>query len=154
MRKGALVGCRVTLRRNSLASFFDRISLTVPSREKLSPFNLSNRNQVRLNEEKTSLALDKQRGDSFRYTLQQAYRTSTLGARRSVSEAITFSELPLFPPFERAFGLHPDIHSVSFSVSFSSRPVEERFLHLRTVKLPILLFRGEVLRLNERLQSV
>ncbi len=138
VRKGALVGCRVTLRRKSLEAFFDTLSLTVPSREKISPLNLSGRNQSRLSSELALQALDKQWGDSFRYALQQAYRVSTLTSRRTVSESISLSELPLFPPFERAFGLHPDVQTVSISISLESRPVEERLAFFRTIKLPIL----------------
>ena len=106
--------------------------------EKLSPFTLSNRSHSRLLQELSAQNLDKHRGDTFRYSLQESCRVSTLTNRRAVSESITFSELPLFPPFERAFGLHPDIQNVTVSISLSSRPLEERLLFFRTVKFPTL----------------
>jgi large subunit ribosomal protein L5 len=37
VRKGRLVGCRVTLRRGSLFAFLDTLQLALPRREKLAP---------------------------------------------------------------------------------------------------------------------
>jgi hypothetical protein len=138
IRKGALVGCRVTLRGKALDSFLDTLSLIVPTREKLTPFYLSNRIQASIVKEGSFQLLDKQTGDAFRYSLQQTYRLSALTSRRTTSESFRLSELPLFPQFERAFGLHPDVQSLSISISLSSRPREERLLLFRTVKFPIL----------------
>jgi large subunit ribosomal protein L5 len=39
LRRGMLVGCKVTLRDNKLFDFFDNLSLTLPRMEKLQPLN-------------------------------------------------------------------------------------------------------------------
>jgi len=45
LRKGMMVGCKVTLRSNSLYDFLDSLQLSLPRMEKLRAIRLSNRNR-------------------------------------------------------------------------------------------------------------
>lgn len=56
----------------------------------------------------------------------------------SRTDAFSFGELVLLYPLERGFGLHPDIERLYLTLSLTTAPREERFLLLRTAKLPLI----------------
>ena len=113
MRKGRLVGCKVTLRKDSLYEFFDTLLLTLPRREKLYPFTL--------------------------FALNVSGQLKKKG-KRSASVFFRFGELVLFYPIEVGMGLHPDLSHLHRACDFSSLTVEERFFHLRAFSFPLALY--------------
>ena len=112
IRKGGLVGCRVTLRRSALTRFLDTLGLSLPRIERFAPprWTARLRSATTMREERLTSALR-----SFR-----------------------FSELVAFPPFERGLGIHPDVQTLQLSVQACTRSREERYFILRTAKLPVL----------------
>lgn len=112
VRKGRLVGCKVTLRKESLYEFIDTLLLTFPRREKLYPFTFS----------------------AFNLTGQLKKKIKQGG-----SVSFRFGELVLFYPIEIAIGLHPDLSYLHRACNFSSLTMEERFFHLRSFAFPLAL---------------
>lgn len=110
IRKGRLVGCKVTLRRESLHEFLDTFLLTLPRREKLYPFSI-----------KTSKKSRKRVGSQ-------------------IAVSFRFGELVLFYPIEVGIGLHPDFQYLQRNCKFNSITIEERLFHLRAFHFPINLF--------------
>ena len=109
MRKGILVGCKVTLRRHAVNDFIDRLSLTFARIEKFQP--------------------SKGFFDNF------FKKDVKLGAFNSHN--LTLNELPLFYPIELGLGRHIDVKQVQCSFHFSQYSLEERFFFLRHNKVPI-----------------
>ena len=113
MRKGILVGCKVTLRKTGKTDFIGLLNLTFPRIEKMVPATgiISNK-------------LAKQ---------QQAK-----GAiNENATFAIALSELILFYPIELGLGIHPDVRNVVVNFMFSSTSIEERYFFLRQAKVPV-----------------
>ncbi len=110
IRKGMLVGCKVTLRREALVAFFDTLRLTFPRMEKFQP--------TRWSKKITQRYLKK---------INSFYSFSLM-------------ELVRFHCIEFGIGLHPDLQKLNVSFYFNSLPIEERFFLLRSNKIPIILF--------------
>ncbi len=127
IRKGRLVGCKVTLRNSALFDFFDTLSLTLPRREKFQPANRSKEFKKLYgafsNQETTKFAIAP---------------TAKLNPSKNSSFGLTLSELVLFYPIEVGLGLHPDVQRVQVRFNFSSRSLEERFFLLRSAQLPVV----------------
>ncbi len=138
IRKGMLVGCRVTLRRTSLFSFFDLLSLAVPRREKLNPPSRSARRRSSFFSMLERRRIENDLLTQGRTPAQKRIQKSAFSRKRDRAELFSFNELPLFPPFEIGLGLHPDVQRVYVSISFSSRIMEERTILLRSAKLPLV----------------
>ena len=112
VRKGGLVGCRVTLRRRALVSVLETLGLSLPQMERFSPPRWT----ARL---RTGVANPLERSS------------------RSIL-AFRFGELVAIPPLERGLGLHPDVQTVHLSVRPQRRFREDAYFLLRTAKLPVL----------------
>jgi len=112
VRKGGLVGCRVTLRRRALVSVLEILGLALPQMERFAPPRWTAR-------------------------LRTGVMNSLERSSRSL-RAFRFSELVAVPPFERGLGLHPDVQTVYLSVRPQRRFREDAYFLLRTAKLPIL----------------
>jgi hypothetical protein len=112
VRKGGLVGCRVTLRRRALVSVLETLGLSLPQMERFSPPRWT----ARL---RTGVANPLERSS------------------RSI-RAFRFGELVAIPPLERGLGLHPDVQTVHLSVRPQRRFREDAYFLLRTAKLPVL----------------
>ena len=112
VRKGGLVGCRVTLRRRALNNFLETLGVSFPRIERLTPPRWTAR---------------------FRSAIP-------LGKGQMVASlsSFRFNELVAFPPLERGLGLHPDVHTRYLSVHARTRAYEELYFALRTAKLPVL----------------
>lgn len=116
IRKGRLVGCKVTLRREGLFDFIDTLSLTFPRREKFQP----------------SRWLLKQYKNVYSKTFSRKRRTV------QPSYALSLGELVYFYPIEFGLGLHPDVQRVEINFIFDSFSIEERYFLLRSFKIPVL----------------
>lgn len=117
MRKGILVGCKVTLRRESLNDFINRLSFTFPRMEKFQP--------------RTGY-------------ISKFYKKYTKQNRELINQnkinpgyRLTLGELVLFYPIELGLGLHPDVQRVTVNFRFESFSIEERFFTLRYAKVPV-----------------
>jgi ribosomal protein L5 len=109
VRKGMLVGCKVTLRSESLNNFINRLSFVFSRMEKFQPSNdFFIKNFV-----KKSVSYP-----NFRFNL---------------------GELVLFYPIELGLGLHTDIQQLQFNIMFNTFSIEERFFLLRYYKVPVLI---------------
>lgn len=116
IRKGRLVGCKVTLRKEGCDDFLNTLAFTFPRMEKRTPaqgliskFLSKSPAQVKLFTPKTN--------SNFNFTL---------------------GELILFYPIELGLGLHPDVRQVQVNFTFTSSSVEERYFFLRQAKRPVL----------------
>jgi hypothetical protein len=137
VRKGSLVGCRVTLRNQALLAFLDTLELSVPRIESLIPPSITARRQRRLEQDNTHKNILANRKSQGRRLAANSIELSARSTRRLSAEAFTFGELTLFAPFERGLGLHNDVQRFHFSLNVSSRPFEERLFLFRSVKLPV-----------------
>ncbi len=102
------MGCKVTLRRNAVTDFIDRLSFTFSRIEKFQPSKGFFHNY-------------------FKKNLKDAFNSHNL----------TLNELALFYPIELGLGRHIDVKQVQCSFHFSQYSVEERFFFLRHNKIPI-----------------
>ncbi len=123
LRKGRLVGCKVTLRSESLFAFIDSLSLTLPRREKFQPSR-----PQKLIELYNYFSKKGTTQTSVRYVKQHKVQTNY---------ALTLGELVLFYPIEVGLGLHPDVQRVQVQFIFSSLSVEEQYYFLRISKVPL-----------------
>ena len=112
IRKGRLVGCKVTLRKEALYDFFDTFLLTLPRREKLHPFNISS------GRPSLKLIKNQNKASSFSFRL---------------------GELVLFYPIEVTIGLNQDLQYRQRTSTFSTFPIEARYFHLTSFQFPIQL---------------
>lgn len=115
MRKGSLVGCKVTLRRHAFNDFLDTLALTIPRMEKFQPTR-----------------------HFFNKYLKKNYFNNIKVIRRVPNFTIILSELILFYPIEFGLGLHPDVQQLVANFIISSFSVEERFFLLRYNKIPVI----------------
>lgn len=109
IRKGRLVACKVTLRKENLFQVRDSFALSFSRREKLSAFPIKSGKKM---SNRGNLSL---RPTEFR-----------------------FGELVLFYPLELTRGLHPDLQYLHRSVTFNTLSIEERNFLLRSLHLPFL----------------
>ncbi len=112
IRKGRLVGCKVTLRKEALYDFIDTFILTLPRREKLHPFNITSGIP--------SLKIIKNQSKAASFTFR-------------------LGELVLFYPIETTMGLHQDLQYRQRTRSFSTFSIEARYFHLTAYQFPIQL---------------
>ena len=116
IRKGRLVGCKVTLRKESKFDFIGLIGLAFPRIEKRRP----------------SVGII---GNKAAKNSNISKRGPTLSVNSTFS--LKLSELILFYPIELGLGLHPDVRDVIVNLIFSSVSVEERYFFLRQAKIPV-----------------
>ena len=118
IRKGILVGCKVTLRNKGQYDFLNLLSFTIPRIEKLVPRSefISN-NRVKY------------------YQMVKQVKKPNLNVNTTF--ILTVSELILFYPIELGLGLHPDVRQVVINFIFSSTSIEERYFFLREAKVPV-----------------
>jgi hypothetical protein len=136
IRKGILVGCRVTLRKDNFFDFIDLLGRTIPRRESFKVPNTLTRFRSRIIAETTNDAVQKSLIQIGRRKSESQRRFSSSSIRHRAGENFVIAELPLFPPFEIGLGLHPDISFVNLSFNFTVRTVEERAFILRSIKIP------------------
>jgi hypothetical protein len=118
IRKGMLVGCKVTLRSSAKDNFINLLAFSFPRIEKFSPptgviaTNLLKYSQTEKRSQRPLISVN-----------------STF--------VITISELVLFYPIEFSLGLHPDVRQIVVNFRFSSSSIEERYFFLRQAKIPL-----------------
>ena len=112
IRKGRLVGCKVTLRREALRGFLDTLSLTFSRREKFQPT-------------RNFLSKVTKKLTQFPQKVEPTY-------------SLSLGELVLFYPIELGLGLHPDVQRVELKFNFTGLSIEEHFFRLRYFKIPVL----------------
>jgi hypothetical protein len=138
VRKGIRVGCRVDMKGRSIFEFLGVLSLTTSRIESLVARPLTSRLNGLVQSENERRHLAKSMQSLGRHGAKDFLRRSVFSSRRDTSEIFSFSELPLFPPFEIGLGLHADVVKFQLSFVFNTRAVEDRFFILRSAKLPIV----------------
>lgn len=130
IRKGRLVGCKVTLRGTGLSYFLDTLSLSLPRREKFQPANRTKELKKVYSLLSSNQGANSTKPTGFGSTKPLATKTNSFG--------LTLSELVLFYPVEVGLGLHQDVQRVQVRFLFSTLSVEERFFLLRSVQVPVI----------------
>lgn len=121
IRKGRLVGCKATLRKEGCNDFINTLSFAFPRIEKISP------------------AIARISGFMHKYSNQKKMQSSQLfHPKTNSSFTLTLGELILFYPIELGLGLHPDVREIVVNFRFSSTSIEERYFFLRQSKIPVL----------------
>ena len=118
IRKGRLVGCKVTLRGESLNHFINILSLVFPRIEKFQPSN-----------------------KFFNKAFSKAFTKS----KTFPNFIFNLNELVLFYPIELGLGLHTDIQQIQVNCIFNSSSIEERFFSLRYNKIPVLVLLYDII---------
>ncbi len=113
LRKGMLVGCKVTLSRDHFYSFFELLYLTFSRMEKFQPVVWSK----------------KYISNFYKYWKIK---------KQLPFFSLTLSELVLFYPIESCFGAHPDVQRVKIVFNFSTYSLEEQYFLLRFMKIPLI----------------
>lgn len=108
LRKGALVGCKVTLRDKNLAEFFDTISIALPRMENFKLLSLS-----KTKKSKSS----KKEGNAFSFPL---------------------NELVMFHTIELGLGINTEVRKADFQLSFSTYNKSEQIFLLTNSKIPVI----------------
>ena len=108
LRKGALVGCKVTLRKKNLTEFFDTISLAIPRME---TFKMLSMNKMKKNKG------SKNDMNTFSFAL---------------------NELVMFHPIELGLGINTEVRKADFQLSFSTYNKAEQIFLLTNSKIPII----------------
>lgn len=112
IRKGRLVGCKVTLRRQGLNDFLDTLTLTFPRMEKFQP--------------------------TRNFLGKATKKVMTFPRKYSPTYSLSLGELVLFYPIELGLGLHQDVQRFELKFIFKSLSLEEHFFILRYFKIPVL----------------
>ena len=121
IRKGMLVGCKVTLRKEGCDDFINTLAFTFPRIEKVSP------------------AIEMISGFRNNYRNQSKVQLSKqFHPKTNSSFTLTLGELILFYPIELGLGLHPDVRQVIINFMFNSTSIEERYFFFRQGKIPVL----------------
>lgn len=107
-----LVGCKVTLRKQALNDFIDRLALTFPRREKFQP--------------------------STNYLRKTTKKVLNNSRKYTPTYSMTLGELILFYPFELGLGLHADVQLLELKFNFNCLSIEEHYFLLRYFKIPVL----------------
>ncbi len=148
MRKGRLVGCKVTLRGEGLHDFLDLFILTTSRREKIGPsrgFIAKHiKNTVLNNVAREAKVAARAKAANLSTGLMSQTANGLIVPRKGdlpyefPSFALTLGELVLFYPVEVGLGLHPDVKRVRINFIFSAYSFEEQFFLLRHHKVPVL----------------
>ena len=129
IRKGRLVGCKVTLRKEGLDDFLNTLSLTFPRIEKRVPATGLVSNCI--SKYQSFIKLNKSiRGKSKNVS-------ALIPRKLSSSFSLALNELVLFYPIELGLGLHPDVRQVIVHFNFTTSSIEERYFFLRQSKIPV-----------------
>ena len=129
IRKGRLVGCKVTLRKEGLDDFLNTLSLTFPRIEKRVPATGLVSNFI--SKYQSFIKLNKSiRGKSKNVS-------ALIPRKLSSSFSLALNELVLFYPIELGLGLHPDVRQVIVHFNFTTSSIEERYFFLRQSKIPV-----------------
>lgn len=114
LRKGALVGCKVTLRRLNLASFIDSMAIALPRMENFKEITtiskLDSKNNFYKNDERGS-------------TIQKI--------------AFPLMELVMFHTIELGLGVNTEVRKVDIQFSFSSYNALEQIFLLTSCQIPL-----------------
>jgi len=108
LRKGALVGCKVTLRDKNLSEFFDTISIALPRMENFKLLSLS---KIKQNKNL------KKEGNTFSFPL---------------------NELVMFHTIELGLGINTEVRKADFQLSFSTYNKAEQIFLLTNSKIPVI----------------
>ena len=107
LRKGALVGCKVTLRKKNLSEFFDTISIAVPRMENFKMLSLAKSKRLKGSNNDAN---------TFSFAL---------------------NELVMFHPFELGLGINTEVLKADFKLSFSTYNRSEQIFLLTNSKIPL-----------------
>lgn len=107
LRKGALVGCKVTLRKKNLAEFFDTISIAVPRMENFKMLSLAKSKRLKGSNNDAN---------TFSFAL---------------------NELVMFHPIELGLGINTEVRKADFQLSFSTYNRSEQIFLLTNSKIPL-----------------
>ncbi len=114
LRKGALVGCKVTLRRLNLASFIDNMAIALPRMENLKEistiFKLHSKNNFYKNDE---------RGNTIKKL------------------SFPLIELVMFHTIELGLGVNTEVRKVDIQFNFSSYNALEQIFLLTSCQIPL-----------------
>lgn len=124
VRKGRLVGCKVTLRRDGQDDFRDLLFLTFSRREKFQA----------------------PRGILDKFFKQNSIKKGAFARQMKASQefksrpafSLSLGELVLFYPIELGLGLHADVQRVGVTFIFAASSIEERFFLRRFNKVPVI----------------
>lgn len=129
IRKGRLVGCKVTLRKEGLDDFLNTLSLTFPRIEKRVPATGLVSNFI--SKYQSFIKLNK----SIRGKTKNV--SALIPRKLSSSFSLALNELVLFYPIELGLGLHPDVRQVIVHFNFTTSSIEERYFFLRQSKISV-----------------
>lgn len=110
LRKGALVGCKVTLRKKNLASFLDNLAIALPRMENFQPFtniSLKHKNQAK----------------------------KELKPLHKISFFLT--ELVMFHTIELGLGINTEVRKADIQFSFSTYNDQEQIFLLTNSQIPV-----------------
>ena len=107
LRKGALVGCKVTLRNKNLHNFLDTIVLAFPRMENFKGITLVKTKKARLNKDKINIL------------------------------SFALKELVMFYPIELSLGINTEVRKADFQLSFSTYNLQEQIFLLTSSKIPV-----------------
>jgi len=107
LRKGALVGCKVTLRKKNLSEFFDTISIAVPRMENFKMLSLAKSKRLKGSNNDAN---------TFSFAL---------------------NELVMFHPIELGLGINTEVRKADFQLSFSTYNRSEQIFLLTNSKIPL-----------------
>ena len=107
LRKGALVGCKVTLRKKNLLEFFDTISIAVPRMENFKMLSLAKSKRLKGSNNDAN---------TFSFAL---------------------NELVMFHPIELGLGINTEVRKADFQLSFSTYNRSEQIFLLTNSKIPL-----------------
>lgn len=107
LRKGALVGCKVTLRKKNLSEFFDTISIAVPRMENFKMLSLAKSKRLKGSNNDAN---------TFSFAL---------------------NELVMFHPIELGLGINTEVRKADFQLSFSTYNKSEQIFLLTNSKIPL-----------------
>ncbi len=110
LRKGALVGCKVTLRRKNLAAFLDNLAIALPRMENFQAFpsiSLKHKNQVKK------------------------------GLRPIHKLSFPLTELVMFHTIELGLGINTEVRKADLQFSFSTYNDLEQIFLLTNSQIPV-----------------
>lgn len=107
LRKGALVGCKVTLRNKNLYNFLDTIALAFPRMENFKGIIVSKSKRTRM----------------------VNWKVNTL--------SFPLQELVMFYPIELSLGINTEVRKADFQLSFSTYNLQEQIFLLTASKIPV-----------------
>lgn len=108
LRKGALVGCKVTLRKKVLNQFLDTITIAIPRMENFKPFSFQKSKKIKSNKKQLNYF------------------------------SVALNELVMFHTIELGLGINTEVRKVDLQLNFSSYNKTEQLFLLTNSKLPII----------------